>query len=76
MIALSIYIDLLKQTDDKVKMYVQRANMAQLSANYPKAINELQSARTLATSSADIARIDAHMKQVDLEKLEMQALQN
>ena len=76
MIALSIYIDLLSQTDDKVKMYVQRANLAQLKANYPKALNELQSARTLATSSADIARIDAHMEQIELEKQEMQALQN
>ncbi|CAM3095398.1 M48 family metalloprotease [Moritella viscosa] len=76
MIALSIYIDLLSQTDDKIKMYVQRANLAQLKANYPKALNELQSARTLATSSADIARIDAHMEQIELEKQEMQALQN
>ena len=76
MIALSIYIDLLRRTDDKMKMYVQRANLAQLKANYPKALNELQSARTLATSSADIARIDAHMEQVELEKQEMQALQN
>ena len=76
MIALSVYIDLLNKTDDKVIMYMQRANMAQLSANYPKALNELQSARTLATSSADIARIDAHMEQIELEKQEMQALQN
>ena len=57
-------------------MYVQRANLAQLRANYPKALNELQSARTVATSSADIARIDAQMEQVELEKQEMQALQN
>ncbi|WP_232784280.1 M48 family metalloprotease [Moritella sp. Urea-trap-13] len=76
MIALSIYIDLLRQTDDNVKMYVQRANLAQLKANYPRALNELQSARTLATGSADIARIDAHMEQIEAEKLEMQALQN
>lgn len=75
-IALSIYIDLLSQTDDSVKMYVQRANLAQLRANYPKALNALQSARTMATSSADIARIDAHMEQIELEKQEMQALQN
>jgi len=76
MIALNIYIDLLSQTDDKIKMYVQRANLAQLKANYPKALNELQSARTLATSSADIARIDAHMEKIELDKQEMQALQN
>lgn len=76
MIALSVYIDLLQQSDDKVTMYIQRANLAQLRANYPKALNELQSARTLATSSANIARIDAHMEQVELEQQEMQALQN
>jgi len=76
MVALSIYIDLLNQTNDKVEMYSQRAYMAQLKANYPKALNELQSARTLATSSADIARIDAHMEQVELEKQQMQAMQN
>ena len=74
--ALSVYIDLLSQSGDNVNMYIQRANMALLSANYPRALNALQSARTLATSNADIARIDAHMQQAEQQQREMQALQN
>ncbi|MFT5879482.1 MAG: putative Zn-dependent protease [Moritella sp.] len=74
--AISIYIDLLKVSGDKVNMYIQRAEMALLMANYPKALNELQSARTLAISAPDIARIDAHMVQAEIDQREMQALQD
>ncbi len=74
--ALGIYIDLLKATEDTVNMHVAMADYATLVANYPKALNSLQSARALATSESAIARIDAQIDQVKAEQIEMEALQN
>lgn len=74
--AIQIYIELLELADDKVNMFIQRANLASLRANYDRAEIELLSAKAFAESPSDIARIQALVKQTDEEKQQMQELQN
>lgn len=74
--AIELYIGLLEKTGDEVNMYIQRANLALLKADYPRANNALQSARTLAISPLAVARIDALIKRSKDAEQRMQALQN